>query len=95
MRIRLRWDVSRCAGPGGIRLFRGEESGWAYAYVGPGYSMPRGPVTSLRHVYATPESVAAAADSLVRTGWPPAEAHGEEWSQAGAVCAAINAYRLR
>ncbi|GAX56268.1 hypothetical protein [Streptomyces olivochromogenes] len=55
--------------------------------------MPRGPVTSLQRVYATPESVAA--DSLVRTGWPPAEAHGEEWPQAGAVRAAIDAYRRR
>jgi hypothetical protein len=88
MRIRLWWDVSRCVGPGGIRLLWDEETGWAYAYVGPGYSIPRGPVTSLRHVYATPESVAAAADSLVHTGRPPAEAHEEQWPQADAVRAA-------
>ncbi|MFE5084147.1 hypothetical protein [Streptomyces mirabilis] len=51
-------------------------------------------VTSLRRVYAAPESVAAAADSLVHTGRPPADAHEEEWPQAGAVRAAIDAYRL-
>jgi hypothetical protein len=95
MCIRLRWDVSRCVGPGGIRLLWGEETGWVYAYVGPGYSMPRGPVTSLRRVYATPKAVAAAADFLVHTGRPPAEAHDEERPQAGAVRAAIDAYRLR
>jgi hypothetical protein len=27
--------VSRCVGPGGIRLLWDEETGWAYAYVGP------------------------------------------------------------
>lgn len=63
MRIRLRWDVSRCVGPGGIRLRWDEETGWAYTYVGPGYSIPRGPATSLQRVYATAESVAVAADS--------------------------------
>jgi hypothetical protein len=57
--------------------------------------MPCGPVTSLQCVYATPESVATAADSLVHTGRPPAEAHEEEWLQAGAVRAAIDAYCLR
>ncbi|MFG2368949.1 hypothetical protein ACGFY3_46450 [Streptomyces mirabilis] len=71
MCIRLRWDVSRSVGPGGICLFWDRETGWAYDYVGPGYSMPRGPVISLRRVYATPESVAAAADSLVHTRHPP------------------------
>lgn len=95
MRIRLGWDVSRCVGPGGIRLLWDEETGWVYAYVGPGYSIPRGPVTSLRRVYATPELVAAAADSLVHTGRPPAEAHEEEWLQADAVRAAIDACRPR
>ncbi|MFF7882744.1 hypothetical protein ACH40F_09950 [Streptomyces sp. NPDC020794] len=48
MRIRLRWDVSRCVDSGGIRLLWDEETGWAHAYVSPGYSIPRGPVTSLR-----------------------------------------------
>lgn len=95
MRIRLGWDVSRCVSPGGIRLLWDEETGWAYAYVGPGYSMPRGPVISLRRVYATPEAVAAAADSLVHTGRSPAEAHDEEWPQADAVRAAIDACRPR
>lgn len=57
--------------------------------------MPRGPVTSLRRVYATPESVAEAAGSLVHTGRPPTEAHEEEWPQEGAVRAASDAYRLR
>ncbi|MFE4758453.1 hypothetical protein ACFRIB_51325 [Streptomyces mirabilis] len=95
MRIRLSWDVSRCVGPGGIRLPWHEETGWAYAYVGPGYSIPRGPVTSLRRVYATPKAVAAAADSLVHTGRPPAEAHEQEWLQADAVRAAIDACRSR
>ncbi|MFE2972227.1 hypothetical protein ACFXKC_53515 [Streptomyces sp. NPDC059340] len=33
MCIWLRWDVSRCVGPGGIRMLWGEETGWAYAYV--------------------------------------------------------------
>jgi hypothetical protein len=94
MRIRLGWDVSRCVGPGGIRLLWDEETGWAYAYVGPGYSI-RGPVTSLRRVYATPKAVAAAADSLVHTGRPPAEVHEEEWPQADAVRAAIDACRPR
>ncbi|MEU1036902.1 hypothetical protein ABZ402_51740 [Streptomyces mirabilis] len=95
MRIRLRWDASRCAGPGGIRLLWDEDTGWAYAYAGPGYSIPRGPVTSLRRVYATPEAVAAAADSLVHTGRPPAAVHQEEWPQADAVRAAIDACRPR
>lgn len=61
----------------------------------PQYSMPRGPVTSVRRVYATPESVAEAADSLAHTGRPPAEAHEEEWPRAGAVRAAIDACRPR
>ncbi|MCX4411501.1 hypothetical protein OG840_61155 [Streptomyces sp. NBC_01764] len=87
--------MSRCAGPGGIRLLWDEETGWAYAYVGPGYSIPRGPVTSLRRVYATPKAVAAAAGSLVYTGRPPTEAHEEEWLQADAVRAAIDACRPR
>ncbi|MFF4734233.1 hypothetical protein ACFY3M_55790 [Streptomyces mirabilis] len=95
MRIRLSWDVSRCAGPGGIRLLWDEETGWAYAYVGPGYSIARGPVTSLQRVYATPKAVATAADSLVHTGRPPAEVHEEEWQQADAVRAAIDACRPR
>jgi hypothetical protein len=46
-------------------------------------------------VYATPESVAAAVDSLMYSGRPLAEAHEEEWPQAAAVRAAIDAYRLR
>ncbi|WP_181652278.1 DUF6292 family protein [Streptomyces sp. WAC00263] len=94
MRIRLGWDVSRCVGPGGIRLLWDEETGWAYACVGPGYSIPRGPVTSLRRVYATPEAVAAAADSLVHTGRPPAEVCEEEWPQAGEVRDAIDAIAM-
>ncbi|MEU2741109.1 hypothetical protein ABZ656_38715 [Streptomyces sp. NPDC007095] len=64
-------------------------------FVGPGYSMPGGPVISLRRVYATPESVAAAADSLVHTGRPPAEVHEEEWPQAEAVRTAIDACHQR
>ncbi|MEN1882198.1 hypothetical protein [Streptomyces mirabilis] len=95
MRIRTGWDVRRCVGSGGIRLLWEEETGWAYAYVGPGYSMPREPVISLRRVYATPESVAAATDFLVHTGRPPAEVHEEEWPQADAVRAAIDACRPR
>ncbi|MER5343946.1 hypothetical protein ABT030_27130 [Streptomyces mirabilis] len=57
--------------------------------------MPRGPVISLRRVYATPEAVAAAADSIVHIGRSSAEAHDEEWPQADAVRAAIDACRPR
>lgn len=94
MYIRLLWDVSRCAGPGGILLFWNEEAGWAYAHAGPGYSVPRGPVLSLPHIYATPDAVAEAAGSLVHTGRPPAVPHAEEWGQAGRIRDAIHGYRL-
>lgn len=45
----LAWDVSRCAGPGGLRLTWREDTGWSHTLlrVGGVAAIPRGPLTAL------------------------------------------------
>jgi hypothetical protein len=88
--------ADRTVRPGGIRLTWAEDTGWSYAFLGVrGRLLPRGPVVPLRRVFATPDAVAEAADTLVRTRHRPSGEHGGEWEQAQAVREAIKAFRAQ
>ncbi|WP_086758031.1 hypothetical protein [Streptomyces griseiscabiei] len=54
---------------------------------------PRGPITPLRRIYALPDAVAEAADTLVRTRHLPSGEYDTEWEHAVDVRAAIAAFR--
>lgn len=96
MYIVLGWDISRTVRPGGIRLIWTEDTGWSYAFlVLRGRVLPRGPITPLRRVYATPDAVAETTDTLVRTRRTLSGEHGGEWERAQAVREAITAFRAR
>ncbi|MER5602906.1 DUF6292 family protein [Streptomyces sp. NPDC002265] len=92
----LAWDVSRTAGGGGIRLHWHEETGWAYALIGPGARATGPPrhVDALHHAFATPEDVAEVADRLVRVWRRPHGEYSAEWEHAAQTRAAIKAFRV-
>ncbi|MFD3382259.1 MULTISPECIES: DUF6292 family protein [unclassified Streptomyces] len=97
MYIALIWDVSRCAGLGGICLTWHEETGWAHALLrlSAANAIPLGPLTALHRVFAAPKDVAAVADSLVSRRYPLGRyegEHHEEWDGALAVRATIDAF---
>ncbi|WAU82386.1 DUF6292 family protein [Streptomyces sp. Qhu-G9] len=96
MYLVLAWDVSRCAGPGGLRLTWREDTGWSHTLLRTGgeAAIPRGPLTVLHRVYAAPEAVADVADALVsrRFRGYETEWHGE-WERAHEVRTAIDAFR--
>ncbi|MCW8102665.1 hypothetical protein [Streptomyces tauricus] len=60
MRIVFSWEASRCAGPGGIRLTWNDDTGWTHSLLRPDAVgvIPRGPLTALHRVFATPHDVA-------------------------------------
>lgn len=91
----LVWDVSRTAGPGGLRLHWEEETGWTYATLGanPRINSPRHPLDPLRRVFAAPKDVAEVADQLVGDWRRPSGEYGTEWDGAPDVRAAIAAFR--
>nr|WP_306944305.1 DUF6292 family protein [Streptomyces phaeochromogenes] len=93
--MELSWDVSRTAGPGGVRFHWDEDTGWSYAtvrLVGDG-TLPRRPLVPLHRVFAVPEAVAETAESLVRSWRTPAGEYGAEWDQAREVRTAIEVFR--
>ncbi|MGN9821555.1 hypothetical protein ACTMUQ_40330 [Streptomyces sp. SD11] len=96
MYLTFAWDVSRCAGPGGIQLAWHEDTGWSHALLRPtaAPAVPRGPLTALHRVYAPPEAVADVAHALVfrRFSSYAQEWHGE-WNGAREVRTAIDAFR--
>ncbi|MFG2351862.1 hypothetical protein [Streptomyces phaeochromogenes] len=95
MYLMLAWDVSRCAGPGGLRITWREDTGWSHTLLaGGGAALPRGPLTALHRVYATPEAVADVADALVSRRFRGYETqwHGE-WERAHQVRTVINTFR--
>ncbi|WP_413754828.1 hypothetical protein [Streptomyces sp. MMBL 11-3] len=90
------WDSSRCAGLGGLRLTWRDDTGWSHALLRPngGRAIPRGPLTALHRVYATPKDVADVAHALVHQRFSryARDAHGE-WERAHEVRTAIDAFR--
>ncbi|WP_055617432.1 DUF6292 family protein [Streptomyces phaeochromogenes] len=80
----LVWDVSRTAGPGGVRLHWGEDTGWSYTLVRlvRDSALPHRPLAPLHRVFAVPEAVAEMAESLVRSWRTPIGEYGAEWDQA-------------
>ena len=90
MSMELSWDVSRTAGPGGVRFHWDEDTGWSYATVRllRDSALPRRPLTPLHRVFAVPEAVAETAESLVRSWRTPTGGYGAEWDQAREVRAA-------
>ncbi|WAU82499.1 DUF6292 family protein [Streptomyces sp. Qhu-G9] len=96
MYLVLAWDVSRCAGPGGLRLTWREDTGWSHTLLraGGGGAIPRGPLTALHRVYGTPEAVTDVAEALIsrRFRGYDTEWH-EEWGGAHEVRTAINIFR--
>ncbi|WP_404200432.1 hypothetical protein [Streptomyces tauricus] len=97
MRIVFSWDVSRCAGPGGVRLVWHDDTGWAHSLLRPDAvgAIPRGPLTALHRVFATPHDIAQVAGALVsrRFHLYQGEHHGQ-WEQAAQVRTAIDAFHL-
>ncbi|MGX1916027.1 hypothetical protein ACWIID_45700 [Streptomyces phaeochromogenes] len=95
MSMELSWDVSRTAGPGGVRFHWDEDTGWSYVTVRliRDGTLPRRPLTPLHRVFAAPEAVADTAESLVRSWRTPTGEYGAEWDQAHEVRTAINAFR--
>ncbi|MFI1414991.1 hypothetical protein ACH4Y0_34430 [Streptomyces sp. NPDC020707] len=95
MYLTFAWDVSRCAGPGGIQLTWHEETGWSHALLRPhAGSVPRGPLAGLRRVYAAPEAVTDVADALVsRRFHHYTRQWHEEWDRAPEVRTAVDAFR--
>ncbi|MEU8868239.1 DUF6292 family protein [Streptomyces umbrinus] len=95
MYLVLDWDVSRCAGLGGIRLSWQDDTGWSHALLRVnGSALPRGPVTALHRLFAAPEAVAEVADSLVtRRGTAYDGDQCREWEGAHEVRTAIDAFR--
>ncbi|MGW1728968.1 DUF6292 family protein [Streptomyces sp. NPDC002306] len=94
MYIVLAWDVSRTAGPGGVRLHWGEENGWAAALTGGSHTTtPIRPLTPLRRVFATPHDVAEVAVAMVRNWCRPVGEFAAEWDRAGEARTAIDAFR--
>ncbi|MGW2826409.1 hypothetical protein ACWC24_36310 [Streptomyces sp. NPDC001443] len=95
MCIVLTWDVSRTAGPGGIRLHWSDETGWAYVLLRAGAQAagPSRQVGALSRVFAAPEDIAEAADRLVRAWRRPHGEYGAEWDRAAKARAAITAFR--
>ncbi|MEU9784719.1 hypothetical protein AB0H92_27780 [Streptomyces phaeochromogenes] len=87
----LVWDVSRTAGPGGVRLQWDEDTGWSYALVRLVCDsvLPRRPLVPLHRVLA----VAEMAESLVRSWRTPTGEYGAEWDQAREVRTAIEVFR--
>ncbi|MFD6288331.1 hypothetical protein [Streptomyces sp. NPDC060205] len=97
LRLVFTWDASRCAGPGGIRLIWHDDTGWAHSLLRPDAvsAIPRGPLTALRRVYATPRDVAEVAAALVSWRFRQYNgAHHGQWEQAAQVRAAIDAFHL-
>ncbi|WP_406486153.1 hypothetical protein [Streptomyces phaeochromogenes] len=95
MSMELSWDVSRTAGPGGVRFHWDEDTGWSYATVRliRDGTLPRRPLTPLHRVFALPEAVAETAESLVRSWRTPTGECGAEWDQAREVRTAIEVFR--
>ncbi|WP_314416200.1 hypothetical protein [Streptomyces sp. DSM 40484] len=97
MRLVFTWDASRCVGPGGIRLVWQDDTGWAHSLLRPDAvgAIPRGPLTALHRVYATPDDVAVVVDALVSRRFHLYSGdHHQEWEQAVQVRAAIDAFHL-
>ncbi|MFH8470606.1 hypothetical protein [Streptomyces sp. NPDC017991] len=97
MRLVFTWDASRCAGPGGIRLIWHDDTGWAHSLLRPDAvgAIPRGPLTALHRVYATPNDVAEVAGALVSRRFHHYNGdHHQEWELAPQVRAAIDAFHL-
>ncbi|MFC8667484.1 hypothetical protein [Streptomyces sp. NPDC057199] len=95
MSLDLVWDVSRTAGPGGVRFHWDEDTGWSYATVRllRDSALPRRPLASLHRVFTVPEAVAEMAESLVRSWCTPTGEYGAEWAHALEVRTAISAFR--
>ncbi|TPQ17610.1 DUF6292 family protein [Streptomyces sporangiiformans] len=93
MYLALTWDVSRCAGPGGIRLTWQDDTGWAYTFLGPGHARPRKPLAALHRTFADPNDIADVADHLVLSRRLLSGERVREWSEASTVRAAIDAFR--
>lgn len=94
MYIVLAWDVSRTAGPGGLRLHWGEESGWAAALTGGSRTPnPIRPLMPLRRVFATPHDVAEVTVAMVRNWRRPVGEFAAEWERTGEVRTEIDAFR--
>lgn len=88
MRLVLSWDASRCAGPGGIRLIWHDDIGWAHSLLRPDAvgAIPRGPLTALHRVFATPHDVAQVAGALVSRRFHLYQGdHHDQWEQAAQV----------
>ncbi|MFE9686797.1 hypothetical protein [Streptomyces sp. NPDC006285] len=97
MRLVLSWDASRCAGSGGIRLLWHDDTGWTHSLLRPDAAgaIPRGPLTALHRVFATPRDVAEVAGALVSRRFHRYRGdHHGEWEQAPQVRAAIAAFHL-
>ncbi|MFE9687807.1 hypothetical protein [Streptomyces sp. NPDC006285] len=97
MRLVFTWDASRCAGAGGIRLVWHDDTGWSHSLLRPDTvgAVPRGPLTALHRVFATPHDVADVVGALVtRRCHRYAGDHHEEWAQAPQVRAAIDTFHL-
>jgi hypothetical protein len=80
----LVWDVSRTAGPEGVRFHWDEDTGWSYALVRlvRDGALARRPLALVHRVFAVPEAVAEMAESLVRSWRTSAGEYGAEWDQA-------------
>ncbi|GHA70979.1 hypothetical protein GCM10010372_82580 [Streptomyces tauricus] len=97
MRLIFTWDASRCAGPAGIRLVWHDDTGWAHSLLRPDAvgAIPRGPLTALHRVYATPDEVAQVAGTLVSRRFHLYHGdHHQEWEQASQMRAAIDTFHL-
>ncbi|MER6138356.1 hypothetical protein [Streptomyces sp. NPDC001815] len=88
--------MSRCAGPGGLRLTWREDTGWSHTLLraGGGAPIPRGPLAALHRVYAPPAAVTDVAEALVSRRFRSydREWHGE-WDGAHQVRTAIDVFR--
>lgn len=91
----LIWEASRTAGPTSIRFHWDDERGWAYARCPGNPRIPTRimPLTPLRCVFARPEDLAAAAETIVREGRVPVGEFGAEWDRAAEVRTAISLFR--
>ncbi|MFJ9714252.1 hypothetical protein [Streptomyces sp. NPDC101234] len=95
MYIVLVWDMSRTAGPGGLRFRWEEETGWSSALIGvsPEIATPSRPIAALHRVFAAPNDVAQIAEHLVHNRRTPTGEYGLEWDQAAHVRATIERFR--